>query len=101
MKNIIYILAIIFVLYEIFYPKYKIYKAKEEIKTVLRAHNMEVCNKIEPLKIESVIYNSGRKDDTGEIIYFTCIDKEGNIIKGEVQYHDNFSNKDSYVEINF
>ena len=76
-------------------------KAKEEIRTVLKAHNMDSCVNIEPIEIKEVIYNSDRKNDTGDIISFKCIDKEGHIINGKVQYHDNYSNKNAYVEIHF
>ena len=88
-------------MYFIVYPGYKKNKAIEEVKEVLNAHNMNSCVEIKPIKINEVVYNSGRKNDIGDEIYFTCIDNDNHIIRGKVQYHDNYSNKDSYVEINF
>ena len=101
MKFFMYLMIFVGIVYFIIYPKYKNIKAIEEIKEVLKAHNMNFCVKIEPIKINEVVYSSNRENDTGDEIYFKCIDKENRIITGVVQYHDNYSNKDSYVEINF
>jgi len=97
----LYFLIFIGIIYFIIYPKYKKIRAIEEVKEVLNAHNMNSCVEIKPIKINEVVYNSGRKNDTGDEIYFTCIDKYNRIIHGKVQYHDNYYNKNSYVEINF
>ena len=71
-------------------PKmYRVYKAKKEVMAVLEGQHAEgMCDNIEPIEIQKVVYHTNIKNDTGEVIKFKCI-KNGKVIGiGTAQYHD-------------
>ena len=98
MKNIFYFLGILVLLIFLFYPKYKKFKAKQHLQIVFNAHNQKnLCTKIISIESKDFLFYSGRKNDIGEVIKFSCVGKNNKLIKGEVQYHENYSNKDAYL----
>jgi hypothetical protein len=102
MKKFIISLLIISIFLFIIYPKFKTYQEIKKVEEVLKAHNVEyLCDNITPIKSIKVTYHSSKKNDTGEMISFTCTDREGHLINGMVQYHDNHDNKNAYLEYSY